>query len=337
MNAALRNPYRAEHLPWFGRLYRRAYRSGSPDTPPPVRFLSRMVFYAYRSCAPAPIWGRMSVDFGDHRREARFDARNHMFSAIYFHKYRRGLEPAVMGAIDRLVPQDGVFYDVGSNWGYHSIALASRPGFRGRIHAFEPWPDTFRDLADLIAELELEETIECHPFAVGAAAGEATITCGAHSGLAHLTQSSRGVPVPVRALDELQLAPPDVIKVDTEGHEEQVFCGAERLLREHRPALIFEHRYNRQSPRDRLRGVLELLESLDYALFAPAWRFAEDPQDAASAFDYPPRAGHGLQLYPCQSRTRFRYPKFPDLLACHRDRLSLLDSRRQAHHRRAVA
>lgn len=310
MQHSLRNPFHVEKLPLLARLHRWAFRSGSGDTPGVLRFLSRAAFYAGRACSRWPHAGRLAVEFSDGRRTADFDARNRMFCALYFDAFQDGFEPPVTAALERFVPDDGVLYDVGCNWGYHSIHLASRTRFAGTIHAFEPWPSTFRSLANVVRQLGLTGVIQCHNFAVGQRQGEGAMACGANCGCAHLVESGGGTRVQVQALDELDLPPPDVIKVDTEGHEEQVFRGAAKLLERHRPLLVFEHRFEHILAPERCYSSLEFLASLGYRLFLPRWNYG--------------RAA-GLSVWPLGIDERCRYPECPDLLACHHEKLHLLE------------
>jgi hypothetical protein len=61
-----------------------------------------------------------------------------------------------------------------------------------------------------------------------------------------MTAGMLEIPVPVTTLDEYlagtnkPLRRIDLIKCDVEGHELEVFRGAERTLRKHRPILLFE-------------------------------------------------------------------------------------------------
>src|ERR1700733_4301489 len=70
---------------------------------------------------------------------------------------RFGHEPELAHLIDLLVPDDGVFLDVGSNFGYFSIYLGTRPKFRGHIHAFEPIAGSFAGLRDMVNSLQCDK------------------------------------------------------------------------------------------------------------------------------------------------------------------------------------
>lgn len=324
MSDSLRHPFRCDELPLLGRLNRGAFRAGSPNSHPLQRLASRMGLYALRGISRKPVWGKMSVNVGGQWRSAKFDARNRMFCCIYFERYQHGVDPTVMGVLEKLLPNDGVFYDVGANWGYHSICVASRPGFRGQVCSFEPNPPTFADLLGIVREIKLDR-INLYNLAIGESDAQGFIECGNHSGFAHLSKKQQGLPVQIRSLDSLDLPPPNVMKVDTEGHEEQVFRGAEKLLTKHKPIVVFEHCFKEHLSPDRYKTALELLESYGYKLFLPTWRgeHVGDVLDAA-VLRHPALVKHGLQLYDCTSESRLSHPEFTDLLACHRDRLSLL-------------
>src|SRR5882762_1573365 len=76
-----------------------------------------------------------------------------------------GHEPELAHLIDLLVPDDGVFLDVGANYGYFSIYLATRSKFHGEIHAFEPVANTFAGLLGLIDSLHCGKVVTCHHVA----------------------------------------------------------------------------------------------------------------------------------------------------------------------------
>ena len=329
MNNQLRNPFQHQPLPWLATLHRHAFRSGKREVWEPVKFASRVGFYIGHSIWPWPVMGTAEVDVGESTRSFRFDARNRMFSAVYFDQFSAGYEPPVMALIDALMPDDGVFFDIGSNWGYYSVYLAARPGFRGRIHAFEPWPQTFHDLTSTVAQLNFAESITCHNIALGAAEQTGNMRCGSHSGNAHICHGNGGVKLPIRPLDELDVPTPHILKVDTEGHEEAVFRGARRTLTKSRPMIVFEHRYELDLAEQRMRGSLEYLESLDYRLFLPRFNGRShhvDPRDGNGA-DAKSFLDDGVRLRDCNSKTRGESREIPDLFACPVDKFEELRGR----------
>ena len=318
MTTQLRNPFHHQRLPWLANLHRNAFRSGKRDVSEPVKFASRVAFYMGRTVWPWPVLGTAEVEVGDQTRTFQFDSRNRMFSAVYFDQFAAGYEPPVMALIDALTPDDGVFFDIGSNWGYYSTFLACRPGFHGEIHAFEPWPRTYQDLASVVEQLGFQQVITCHNIALGEAEQTGSMHCGSHSGCARLSDSKDGIQVQVNPLDDMDLPTPHIMKVDTEGHEEAVFHGARRTLTEARPMIIFEHRYELLLHEKEMRSSLKLLESLNYRLFLPKYDGRSchpDPRDATQ-LNSREQAATGLKLQECTSRTRCQSPQIPDLFAC---------------------
>jgi hypothetical protein len=63
---------------------------------------------------------------------------------------------------------------------------------------------------------------------------------------------------------ELQTDSFSLLKIDVEGAELGVFKGAERILRQHRPLLVFESE-NRQLAPGKVQDVFSFLEGLGYA------------------------------------------------------------------------
>ena len=156
------------------------------------------------------------------------------------------LEPGVLlvDHIDPAAPPDGVFFDVGSNWGYFSLLLAARPGFTGRIHAFEPWPTTYADLDSVVSQAGLRNVITTHRLALGACEGQVSMRCGRHSGLAQIAEAASTEQlqtVQQVTLDGLDLPAPDLMKLDVEGAEAAIVEGGRELIQRSRPIIVFEH------------------------------------------------------------------------------------------------
>ncbi len=292
------------------RAYRNAFRSGHGGAAGPVRQLfARLAFYGLEALRP-PL-GRLEVDLMVRGRPAtlRLNPYNRQFSPLYFSIFADGYEVAVARSIARHLPDDGVFADVGSNWGYFPLLVASRSSFGGRIHAFEPIPSTYADLADIVAQAGLDPWIEPHHAAVGAGEGTVKMKLPRHSGLAAIDESGGGIEVPLVSLDSFAWDRLDVLKVDVEGFEGAVFEGARETLARCRPVVVFE---DGVADAERCAGTLGYLEGLGYRLHEPV-----DPAEAARG------TGH-LECRPFASEKRSELPSYLNVVAIPEERCASL-------------
>lgn len=164
---------------------------------------------------------------------------------------------------ERAVTRGSVVFDVGANVGFYTLLASVLVGEEGRVFAFEPVP---RNLLYLGEHLRLNGlgNVTVLEAAVLDRAGTARFddSLGASTGRV----SSRGnLEVLAVSLDELIAARripfPDFIKIDVEGAELQVLCGARSLLREARPTLFLAT----HSP-EAHRESCDLLRGLGYRL-----------------------------------------------------------------------
>ena len=184
------------------------------------------------------------------------------------------VEPEVTALFGHLAPRLRVVFDVGANWGYYPLLLGTDPCFQGEVHAFEIAPGTAAGLRRLVTAAALDERVAVHGFGLSDADGEARLSRERHSYLAHIVAAGhrgRSERVPVRRLDGLDLPPPDLVKIDVEGHEAAVLAGARQTLRRHRPLVILESWYDAGDLEAMLRP-LQLLAQEGYELFRPIWR-----------------------------------------------------------------
>jgi len=171
--------------------------------------------------------------------------------------------------------------DVGAHRGIYSYWLREAVGPSGRVVAFEPQPEMIAELKKLKHSFRARN-IDIIESGLTDTPGTATLRrVGMHTGGASLEPAKSGhadadestFEVPVTTLDTffaertsnpsaqpLPLGPVALIKCDVEGHEQAVFRGAERLLREDRPALLFEC----HDAHARAGDVFEDLRSLGY-------------------------------------------------------------------------
>lgn len=314
----LKLPCHNVHLPRFAERYRKAFRSGSgSQVSSGMRFVNRILYYLTDTLFKSPAIGEFTLRVGGTERLIRFNARNRQFNSLYFEKYTEGYELDVTAAIVQYLPRNGVFYDIGSNWGYFSMLVAALEGFSGKVHAFEPWPSSFGDLTSTVGQAELDSVITCYNLALGDRAGEAVMESGRHSGLAHLVESGNGPRVRVSVLDQMEIDPPDLMKIDAEGAELSILQGSAATIARSRPFIVFENSYKDQDL-DAL-DVLGYLESIGYRLFVPMleFRLADETTILASGREQLPRDSvpERLKLVPLSRQTRLAFREYTNLLA----------------------
>jgi FkbM family methyltransferase len=147
-----------------------------------------------------------------------------------------------------VVPADGVFIDVGANVGYFSLAIASRPGFAGKVHAFEPVPPVHTLFERSVRENGLEERVIALRMALSNAPGSMALTNAESSiniGSTRLdlngTSGNALHTATVGTLDSVACdLTPDVIKIDIEGAEALCLEGSIMTINRHRPTLLVE-------------------------------------------------------------------------------------------------
>jgi FkbM family methyltransferase len=155
-------------------------------------------------------------------------------------------DPEVLEICCRFLKPGAVFYDIGANVGLMAVEVAKRFADQVRVFAFEPQPSLARTIA-ISASLNKFQNLRVFPIMLGKEPGRAELFIASHSIHASAISREAGAAVihcPVGTIDEMLadglLAPPDVIKIDVEGGEFDVFRGAQKTIAEHRPAITFE-------------------------------------------------------------------------------------------------
>jgi FkbM family methyltransferase len=175
-------------------------------------------------------------------------------------------------------PGDRVF-DVGANFGFYTIRLASLVGHAGRVDAFEPVAAPCRVLEYVIARLGLEQ-VTLHACAVTDTEGEARVMVprgGAPNFyLAHLVTNDVAAGterVRTTTLDHVRASAPGKVtflKIDVEGAEGMVLRGATTLLREDRPVVMCEACDHSLRFGGSPEATFDLLRGHGYRPFRPA-------------------------------------------------------------------
>ena len=238
-----------------------------------------------------------------------------------------GHEPELAHLLDLLVPDDGVFLDVGANYGYFSIYLAARPNFHGEIHAFEPVATTFAGLLGLVDSLRCDKIVTSHHVAASDELGTVKMAvAGIDPGLASIKEGNleEGEVVQKITLDSLNFKRVDFMKIDVEGHEAQALRGARTTIRDQNPFIFFESWISAKEP-ERVLEPLKLLLDCEYQLYVPAWA------QSTGIFHVGIGANHEMDafaLVPFALRDRFVFaggPSVPiNLFACPMSRVDEL-------------
>jgi FkbM family methyltransferase len=151
----------------------------------------------------------------------------------------KGVETKSLAVVDRLLPEGGVFVDVGANIGVFTVAAAKRVGERGRVVAFEPSQQSRALLTVNLERHRVSQRVEVRTEAVGAARTTRTFRNYDNSlvsgfGVAppqfwpgQLVEESA---VEVTTLHEAIDDRVDMIKVDVEGFDVEVLTGAVELI-----------------------------------------------------------------------------------------------------------
>jgi len=170
-----------------------------------------------------------------------------------------------------MVPAEGVFFDVGANFGYYSCVLGSDFKQKYRIYAFEPSPDNFVKLQKHITSNSLSHGVHAYQLGLSDSMGYSSmIGNDLNSGAAYLSGNSGNIKV--TTLDAFcsqeKVGTLDFIKIDVEGYEIAVLRGGRDTIKMYKPILLIELnpltlRRNGLSIQD----AANLLKEYGYSLF----------------------------------------------------------------------
>jgi FkbM family methyltransferase len=164
--------------------------------------------------------------------------------------------------------------EVGANIGSLTISIARMAGW---VLAFEPQPENFELLASNARRNSLANLLVRHT-AVGAQRGLTTLPylqeLGPVGNFGGVEINQGTYPVAMECLDDvcrdLRLPRCDLIKVDVEGYELEVFKGAQEIIRKFRPCLYFENDRPEKS-----EALLSFVSSLGYRMYPHQTRLDE--------------------------------------------------------------
>jgi len=164
----------------------------------------------------------------------RLDLSEHIQRNIYLGTYEREETKLVKNYLGKGMS----FIDVGANFGYFTALAAKMCGPTGKIVAIEPSPFAFSRLQGLIEKNSITFA-KCYNWGLGSIAGTLLLhlpeeTDPIHSPTIIGEPTKNSVEVKIVTLDELldmeRLSTVDLMKVDVEGFEPEVFKGGRKSL-----------------------------------------------------------------------------------------------------------
>lgn len=161
--------------------------------------------------------------------------------------------------------------DVGANKGSFIYWLSCWCR-ESRVIAFEPQPELARRLADICRVIRLDNvTVEEKAVYSHSGTKDLFVPTG-HQPSASLHSMAMGtgsfttLSVPLVSLDEYfgEHDKVGLLKIDAEGAEFEIMKGAERILRQHAPLLVFECENRHLAPPGSVHDLFSYLEGLGY-------------------------------------------------------------------------
>jgi FkbM family methyltransferase len=169
--------------------------------------------------------------------------------------------------------------DIGANFGVLTLLMSKLVGPQGLVHAFEPNPILCKFMETTFAHNCLTN-VRLHAVALGAYAGKMELhvpseNFGGASLVGKTIWTKESFSVPVQRLDDVISREENrsiaLIKIDVEGFELEVLKGAQRILDEFRPTVIFESNENLRE--ERITPVMKLLRDIGYRFIMIPRRF----------------------------------------------------------------
>lgn len=137
----------------------------------------------------------------------------------------------------RYLDKDSLYVDVGTNIGYHALAVQKQA--ECAVVGFEPHPNHF-----VVAALNCnEKNIQLIHSAVGNKKGSIIIKNfdpAEEGNFGEVGINEEGIEVKLLKLDDVKLPLCSVIKIDVEGYELEVLKGASKVIKQFRPVIMYE-------------------------------------------------------------------------------------------------
>jgi len=185
---------------------------------------------------------------------------------------RRGSwEPHLVALMEAVLREGDVAIDVGANFGFHTVVMASCVGDSGAVHAFEPLRIVYQQLCANVFRNGFRNV-----YTYRCVVGESDGAVVAMNDIDFLQDNvnigdtrvgSGGDVVETHTLDHFQFKGVKLIKMDVQGYELLALKGAKKLISEQRPIIFVEvEEHHLRAFGSSSKELIEYLLSTGYVL-----------------------------------------------------------------------
>jgi FkbM family methyltransferase len=194
--------------------------------------------------------------------------------------YKNGVEPEQLCLLDYFLPNDGIYMDIGANWGFFSLHVALKKEFIGKVYSFEPHPIVYQQFKSHIKDFNLEKKINLSCKPIGSSIKEVDFFYNYNQTEAGTYNNKRQIVgyykknMLTETIDNLNLKNLNFLKIDVEGNEEDSLRGGVTTINKFKPFIFMEHTLDRTSEINKNLSLesLKKLKYLGYHAYLPAWR-----------------------------------------------------------------
>lgn len=191
------------------------------------------------------VFDLLTLNKGVKRKINGFSVR---FPSRWSRYFEADYEKENIGFLKRVIKPGDVIIDIGAHLGLFSVISSQLAGKAGKVYAFEPSPDTYEALQQVIRLNSGNSQVYCFHQAVSDRKGEAVFYLSKDAGsnsnsLVQKHQMNRkSISVSCTSLDDFAkdhlLQNINLVKIDAEGSELQVIRGSIHSLKNYRPFVI---------------------------------------------------------------------------------------------------
>lgn len=219
---------------------------------------------------------------GNHGIEQIINGTDRILIPIQLRSLSEVYEPQVWKYLMAQVRPGDIVADIGANIGLYTVALAKRVGSSGRVFVFEPEPDNCIVLKELIELNKVSAQVELIEMAAGCKDSIVKFSAGLSTG-SHINHAPTKGTFTVRCVrldtifSDKRL---DILKIDVEGTEEEVFKGATKLLtdpkRSPRFILIEVHPYRWSNIGTTSESLFDFIKNYKYSILDKNGQFVSN-------------------------------------------------------------